>query len=300
MNHNGSGFFDLTKKELNGITLLSVLILLCIFLPYVADYYRPEPVYDLSRLKEQAAILDEVANNTYTENLPGKISRPAIPVKLFSFDPNTINEMQWQQLGISARQARTIRNYLAKGGRFRQREDLQKIYSLRPEDYNRLEPYIRIADAKPKTDASFAGGFSAKKETAAPVVVEINAADSAKLTEIRGIGPAFASRIIKYRNRLGGFIDKNQLMEVFGLDAEKYTAIEAQVRVDAGLRQMIDINAVDFENLRRNPYLSYKQVNAIIQFRRQHGPYKSIDDMREIAILDDEILRKIEPYLAFR
>jgi DNA uptake protein ComE-like DNA-binding protein len=105
---------------------------------------------------------------------------------------------------------------------------------------------------------------------------------------------------MEYRNRLGGFLSKEQLKEVYGLDEEKYSHIKAQVSIDPARISKIKINQVDFEGLRRFPYLTNKQTNAIIQYRNQHGNYNSIADMRNIVILDDVILRKIEPYIDFK
>ena len=138
------------------------------------------------------------------------------------------------------------------------------------------------------------------KKAPAGEVIELNTADSAKLTELKGIGPSFARRIINYRNRLGGFTNKEQLKEVFGMDDERYNGLASQVSANALQIRKINVNTVDFEGLSHFPYLSFKQMNAIIQFREQHGEYASLDDMRNIAILNDEILRKIEPYIVFR
>ncbi|MFZ4102277.1 MAG: ComEA family DNA-binding protein, partial [Sphingobacterium thalpophilum] len=128
---------------------------------------------------------------------------------------------------------------------------------------------------------------------------EINAADSLELERIRGIGPAFALRIIKFRRRLGGFYRKEQLLEVYGMDSLKYDQLKDQIQVNTGLVRRLNINTFTFEEIRHHPYLTYKQMNAIIQYRTQHGLYKSIDDLRKIAILNEEIIRKIEPYFSF-
>lgn len=138
------------------------------------------------------------------------------------------------------------------------------------------------------------------KKAAPGIVIELNSADTAKLTELHGIGLSFAKRIIGYRNRLGGFCNKEQLKEVFGLDSLTYAGLQAQVSVDSSKIKKIQINKVTFNELSHFPYLSYKQMNAIIRFREQHGDYESLADMKNIAIMDDKILRKIEPYIAFK
>lgn len=138
------------------------------------------------------------------------------------------------------------------------------------------------------------------KKAVPGVVIELNTADTAQLTTLPGIGGSFAKRIVGYRNHLGGFYSKEQLKEVYGIDEEKYAGLQAQIKVDASRIKKIAINKADFDDLKYFPYLTFKQMNAIIRFREQHGDYSSIGDMRNIAILDDEILRKIEPYLVFK
>ena len=152
-----------------------------------------------------------------------------------------------------------------------------------------------LGQAKP----SVAGEPTIKK--AAPgVIIELNTADSAKLTELKGVGPSFARRIISYRDKLGGFVRKEQLKEVFGLDSEKYTGMQSQISADASLIKKIHINTVTFGQLSHFPYLNYKQMNAIIQFREQHGEYESPADLKNIAIMDDVTLEKIKPYITFK
>src|ERR1700761_3586171 len=138
------------------------------------------------------------------------------------------------------------------------------------------------------------------KKAAPGTIIDLNTADTAQLTQLHGIGASFAKRIVSYRDRLGGFVNKEQLKEVFGIDSEKYAGLQAQVKVDAGHIRRIDINKTTFDSLKRFPYLTYRQMNAIVQFREQHGEYASLDDMRNIAILNEGILRKIGPYLVFK
>jgi len=132
------------------------------------------------------------------------------------------------------------------------------------------------------------------------VTIELNAADSAQLTEVRGIGGSFAIRIIRYRNRIGGFYNKEQLKEVYELDSAKYAEIEGQLTVDPSQVIKVNINTISFASLRQSPYLSYKQASAIIEYRTQHGNYNSIDDLGNVAIITPDVLHKIEPYIKFK
>ncbi len=138
------------------------------------------------------------------------------------------------------------------------------------------------------------------KKAAPGVIIELNSADTAKLTQLNGIGSSFAKRIISYRDRLGGFIRKDQLKEVFGLDSEKYAGLQAQVSVDVSNIKKINVNTITFDRLSHFPYLTYKQANAIIRFREQHGEYESLTDLKNIAIMDDLTIQKIKPYITFK
>ena len=131
-------------------------------------------------------------------------------------------------------------------------------------------------------------------------LTELNSADSARLTAIKGIGPYSAARIISYRNRLGGFIKKEQLKEVYGLDSGLYEQVKNSVYVKPSAIKPIKINTISVNQLRIFPYLKYKEANAIIEYRTQHGPYSNRADLQNVAILNPATLHKVEPYISFK
>lgn len=298
-------YFTITKKEWNGMLLLAALIVIVLLAPDVYLLFKKPVQVDFSRIKEAQKILENATEQPVYDSKYNKVdySKHAsfngvkLKAEYFSFNPNHLPDDLWKKLGLSERQIIVIKNYESKGGKFYKKEDLQKIYSVTPEDYARLAPYIAIPERNFSKDFHDKTPVYKSKPLA---IVEINHADSAQLTEIKGIGPAFANRILKYRNRLGGFYRKTQLMEVYGLDSAKYEEIVKQVEIDASGVTKININTCAFDDLKRNPYLSFKQMNAIIQYRKQHGNYAAISDLKNVSILNDDVLRKIEPYLIFR
>jgi competence ComEA-like helix-hairpin-helix protein len=301
-------YFNFSKKELNGILVLCVLIGFVLILPNIAAHFRKTESYDfkdfdgeMKQFLASARRVDTKSKFIARRNFEEKEVEPAY----FYFDPNGLSENSWHKLGLSARQVKVIKNYESKGGRFYQKKDLEKMYSLSSEEYKLLEPYIRIrnqrtANAKGSSYKYNKLGNTISSRSPSRELVEINDADSTSLETIRGIGPAFASRIVKYRNRLGGFYRKEQLMEVYGLDSALFERIESQVLVNTSSIRTININTATFEEIKRHPYLSYKQMNAILQYRKQHVNFESIDDLKKIAIMNEEILRKIEPYLTYQ
>lgn len=296
-------FFGFSKKELNGLLIFCFIILLVALAPYLYSYLHPPQQYDYSTFAKKVASFRASAKekpvysyrNFKTRN-PTAFDKTSAP-DLFSFNPNGLSNALWKKLGLSQRQINVIKNFEAKGGKFYRKEDLKKIYSIKADQYLMLEPYINIPErVYPPYPTSFE-----KKAAAVKVlrVIELNGADSIQLESVNGIGPAFASRIIKYRNRLGGFYRKEQIKEVYGLDSLFYEKLQNQLTVNPSSIQRILINNATFADLKRHPYLNYKQMNAIIQYRKQHGVYKSLNDLKRVVILDEEVLNRLAPYLSF-
>ncbi|MDT3404516.1 helix-hairpin-helix domain-containing protein [Mucilaginibacter terrae] len=278
-------YLSVTKTEWNGLIILLLLIVAVLIAPYVYNrFYKEQPV-NFKRLEIAVAQLKKAG---VTGDIPEEEgNRSKVPLVLFKFKPNNLPAAQWQKLGLTERQIKGIKNYEAKGGRFYTKADVKKMYTLTADDYKRLEPYIDLpasnyGDIKPLT------------------IVELNTADSAKLTRLKGIGPAFARRIVQYRKRLGGYHSKQQLKEVFGIDDMQYRDIQAQFTVNVRKLKKININAAEYDDLKNFPYLSYKQMNAVIQYRKQHGDYETFDELSNVAILDEAVLKKIKPYIVLK
>ncbi|MEY3678825.1 MAG: hypothetical protein RI924_966 [Bacteroidota bacterium] len=292
-------YFKFSKKEMNGILVLCILLLLLLFLPFVYEPHILTKEIDIKQFKKEAAefeaSLKAAKPYSYRDNTsPSRISTKK-PV-YFEFDPNALAEADWRKLGMSDKQIEVIKRYEARGGRFYRKEDVQKMYVISAEKYRQLEPYIRI---DPKKIENRTEKSPKAASTSVFVRIDLNEADSITLQQIKGIGPAFASRIIRYRDRLGGFYALSQLKEVYGLDSLKFAQWSPHFIVSDNIKR-IAINTADFESLKKHPYLNYKQINALLQYRKQHGSYTDLQSMTKVAILSEEILRKIAPYLSFQ
>ena len=295
-------YFSFSKKELNGIFILFILMGLVLISPYLYPFFVSDEKYDFESFRIEAERFRASAAKMERGQIKLRNDPELSLVKpaYFEFDPNGLSDQRWLQLGLSVKQIRVIRNYELKGGRFFKKEDLKRIYSISPEQYKLLEPFVRISNT---TSLKVAENFKTNyKPAGIPVrnmaaIIELNSADSLELESVRGIGPAFASRIIRFRMRLGGFYRKEQLLEVYGMDSVKYNQLKDLIQVNRESISKINLNTFTFDEIRRHPYLTYKQMNAIIQYRSQHGSFKSIDDLMKIAILNEEIIRKIEPYI---
>jgi competence protein ComEA len=213
--------------------------------------------------------------------------------QFFSFDPNTVSLKELLLLGFKEKTARTLLKFREKGFVFKEKEDLKKVYGISDGFFRKLAPYVLIpAKAEPALKEN-------KKNT--PVIseikiVELNSADSLSLVAIKGIGPSFAKRILKYRSLLGGYVNAEQLLEVYGFTEEMYAQIRTQVSVDPALVKRINLNSDDFKTVNKHPYLSYELTKVIFDWRR-----KTVITAYNIetVINDEEVLKKMQPYLAY-
>ena len=296
-----NSYFNFTKAEFNGICTLFVVITLCIALPRIYTWFRPDAPTKAEMQEIQALNLEGTIKNPAAQNNAYKTKAASPKIKLHPFDPNTLDQQGWQEFGLSPKQAGAIIKYRQKGGRFRKAEDLQKMYTIRPEIYQQLKPYVQIKDSISQVRFRTYSTTKANRaaNTSAVVVYELNGLDTMGMQAINGIGPTFARRIYKYRERLGGFVRPEQLLEVFGINSAHYEQIRPQIKIDEGQVRKININTADFETLRQHPYLRYKQVNAIIEYRKQHGNYSSFADLKKVAILPAETVDKLVPYFSF-
>lgn len=291
-----------TPGEMRGLIVFLFLIAIIMIAPYVWDKFNYQPIkITVENLEPQIKEIEgfKDKNRFYDDEENSSVAKPK--VQLFNFNPNNLSLQNWMKLGLSEKQANSIISYEAKGGKFRSKADVKKMFVISAEKFEELEPYIQIAETE-VSNKKFdypSQNLNYPKNVKEKVMVEINSADSVTLTTISGVGPSFASRILKYKNRLGGFNHINQLREVYGIDSLKFEQIKNQVRVDGANIALININDCTFEQLKTFPYLAYKQSNAIIAYRKQHGNYKNPADLSKIAILNAETIQKILPYLKF-
>lgn len=131
------------------------------------------------------------------------------------------------------------------------------------------------------------------------LVMELNGADTLTLQLLHGIGPTFARRIVRYRERLGGFCRVEQLREVYGMTDDRYQALVPHLTVDVDSIRRIDINKVTVKELMRHPYIDPYLARDIIRYRERGHRYRAADDLRLVATMDDSTLMRLTPYLRF-
>lgn len=292
-------YFTISKREFNGMLVFIGLMIVVFFIPLIYDKIMFEPVtVKIETLQPIITELDDKVKNSSFYN-SNKNTNVISKGSLFKFNPNTLPLEGWVRLGLSPKQAASILKYVSKGGKFLKAVDVKKMYAISPENYQRLEQYIEIPTVAYSSSKYTTYSTKPIYKSVKSVIVDLNEADSAMLTNIRGIGPAFALRIINYRKRLGGYATIEQLKEVYGLDSVKYEGIKDQVKINLSAIKKINLNTAEFDEMKKIPYISYKQINAIMAYRKQHGNYSQISDLNKVLILNPNLINKISDYVQF-
>lgn len=167
--------------------------------------------------------------------------------------------------------------------------------SKRP--YPTQNPEHRNKSARPYSDNYYT--TTPPAPTRKPLVVNLNDADTTTLMLLHGIGPTFASRIVRYRDRLGGFTHKEQLLEVYGFTPELLNHIAPLLSVDTNNIRHIAVNSVTLKEFIKHPYVDYYFARDLVNLRSRGVSFRTPDDLRAIPSCPDTLLAKLLPYLDF-
>lgn len=231
---------------------------------------------------------------------------------VFYFDPNTITDSQWHQLGLGQRTISTIRNFLSKGGRFRDPADLERIYGMQNEDADRLLPYVRIRSNSRKYISErinpapvyhsrpvFPNFYPKKNYEKRSITVDLNASDSVEFEALPGIGVKLASRIVRFRESLGGFHSVEQLKDVYGINDTLFNLIKTSIKIEGGVYRKIRINHWGADSLDLHPYILKHEARAIVKYREQHGRFGAAEDLLALGMINAEWILRLRPYFDF-
>ena len=297
--------FHFTAKERNGIIFLLLFILILIVIGQLYSVLLPNQQVDKTKWKNEVNRFLEISND-----LDAPVKKPFKA----NFDPNRVEYNQLIELGVPMDISANWIKYINKGGKFLDKHDVMKIFGMTETLFNKLDTNMIISktdnhsknriekepdlDPKIKPESKAVSEiFTSKKNDKPTYRCDLNIVDSAGLVQLKGIGPVFASRIIKYRNLLGGYCSIMQLKEIYGMRDENYTAISQFFAVDSLHLSKLNINFSTVKELGRHPYIGFRSAKKIIKLRDDKGKINSADELR--SLLSPDSLVRLSPYLKF-
>ncbi len=301
MIHRRSPFTPL----LRGGTFFLVLLLLAaiavlVFIDFNGDAAPTKPVSEKEK-QEIAKFLETLRRDSVAHSYK-HAGETSGEYTLFPFNPNVADSQTLCRLGFKPWQISNMLKYRQRGGRWKSAEDFRRLYGLTDADFERLRPYIRIT---PSRGEQAQNAHEARRDSMSSIRVEkfiegttidLNTADTTLLKRIPGIGSYYAGKICRYRENLGGFISVTQIAEVEGLpeNVERWFTLRDTVAL-----KQLRVNSATFRELVRHPYLSYEQVKAIFNYRRQFGHLKSWRDLSLDTLFTENDFRRLAPYFSF-
>ncbi len=277
----------ISKRNRRAIFWLTLVCLVVAVMPRILtasfSSQHTSITHEAARQLHLEIVKKKKESNSYSKRKYKKSKYKAPKTK---FDPKTYSESDWQQLGLSQKQSEIVVKFSKRG--IHSEDELASIFVIPDQLFRLIKDSVIYSPKK-----TFNSEKSVEREI---IVIDINTSGQEGLETIPGIGPYFAKKIVEYRNQLGGFISKEQLLEIWNFDHEKFEKVKPYVNV-TGVISKININTATLEELKNHPYISYGVANSIVKMRLHKESYREVREIKESKIINQELYNKIEPYL---
>jgi competence ComEA-like helix-hairpin-helix protein len=283
--------FVISKRSKRGLLVLILASLGLIFFPRVYMFFQKEEAFVINseKIAEFERTHKKFKKRNYS-NYYSKKKKYKAPVS--KFNPNNYSLSDWMNLGLSEKQSVVVLKFTSRG--IYSEEDLKRIFVI-PDVLFEL---IRDSVVYPERFQNTPNQESFKKQAKQITLINLNTADTTEFMKIYGIGAFYAKQIIRYREKLGGYLTKEQLFEVWKMTPETYEKIKDHVFISEKDVKRININSVTIEELKVHPYLKWNQANSIVKMRIQRNGFNNIEEIKESVLIDSETYEKLFPYLS--
>lgn len=282
---------QLSKRSRRGILLLVLVIIGIAFIPRLLN-----AIFASNELKLTSTQLSQIEETLDEQQKVRKVKAESKSYKkqkryskpIAKFDPNDYLAKDWLKLGLSEKQASIIEKFCSRG--VYSNDDLQKIYVLPEEVFNLIKDSTVFPAREPKVDP--------KIKSPSIKMIDLNTATIEELITLKGIGEYYAKKIIDYREKLGGFSNESQLLEIWKFDQDKFDQVQPNIYIQKQVYRKLNINTATVEELKSHPYIDWNVANSIVKMRNKFTKYSNFDQLKESALIDDELLKKLTPYLS--
>jgi len=279
---------EFSKQSRRAIIIFITLLLFIAFIPRLISLFLPQEKI-LFTEKELEIIHFTPKKSTFKTFEKSKKVYRIPPTK---FDPNMYSISDWMYLGLTQKQATAVLKFGKYG--FKSNEQLAKVFVIPKEVFNLIKDSTFYPENKREWTVKDNSESNKDKRIE---LVDLNSATSEELENIPGIGPFYATNIVKQRDRLGGFINLEQLIEIWKFTPEKLEGIKPYIKLDLSKINKLNINTVTVEELKNHPYFTWNVANSIVKMRKQKRNFTAISEIKESVLITEELFLKIKPYL---
>jgi competence ComEA-like helix-hairpin-helix protein len=292
----GKRYFGFSPSESRGFFIMLFLLPFFIFSPMLLQSFLWFEHQEQDNYTQQVDSITNLIASKITKREVNTTEQVKTEIQYFSFNPNTVTIENLIKLGFKPKISQRIVKYRESGGEYYNMSDLEKIYGIDKAHLQKISQFINFPKKrikkviKPKTESPIPATIKAK--------MDINHADTVFLKSVNGIGSVLSNRIIKFRDKLGGFVSMDQLNEIYGLEMEVVEALSQQVFISESFQpEYLNINLATEKELASHPYISRKTAKTIVNYRNTNGVFANVRSLSNIHGLSLEDFEKIKPYL---
>lgn len=282
-------YFAFPKKERRALWVLFIIwMVLLSYQIYQANFWE----IDRSQFAYKIVLVDELQKSDERKYQSTINSSQAYLKKKRTIYFNYIEKSDLREAGISEKAADHIMHLKRNGLKIYTLSSLKNASSIDTFSKKILSTLLKFYPEK-----KYFKPIDFNTPESVHISVNINSVDTAALDKLKGISYGTARRVLRYRERLGGYIQKEQLKEFWGMDSLSYSILVNSIFIEKNQQKRININSGDLKTLGAHPYIGYALAKLIVNYRSQHGNYKHPNDLFQIHVMNEEIFSKIEAYI---
>ena len=286
-------YFKYTSSQRNGIFLLLFLIVIFQLVYFFVDFKNLQTTENDNEKQQWLSLQSQIddAKQEKQDDTP----------KIYPFNPNFITDFKGYKLGMSTQEIDRLLEFRKTNKYVNSAEEFQAVTKVSDSLLNSISPYFKFPDwvTNKKEFKSFSKQNFDKKEKI--VVLDINQATKEDLKKVYGIGDGLSDRILKEKEKLGGFVTMNQMNDVWGLSPEVIVKLNEKFKITTLPNiKKININSASIKELMQFPYFSkYQLAKSIVTYRSMNGEIKNTEDLTKIKDFPAEKANIIVLYLEF-
>ncbi|MFS4416217.1 ComEA family DNA-binding protein [Maribacter sp. 2307ULW6-5] len=280
--------FRFNKQERNGIFYLLLILVLLQLGHYVHDHWARGPAEVFKPDNETQASVDALKER----------ARLADTLRRYPFNPNYVSDYKGYTLGMSVEELDRLHQFREAGRFVNSAAEFQEVTGVGDSLLRALAPLFKFPEWTTSRRSSKKTGEKRATSREALAKRDLNAATAEELKEIHGIGDKLSQRIVKFRERLGGFLVKGQLYETYGLDKEVADRVFERYGLPNPPKiQKLDVNSATAQELAQLVYIDWSLARAIVDYRISNDSIASLDELLRIKDFPSHRIDRIKLYL---